>query len=78
MKIDENSNIDRNYLHLLNDLRNFNKILRKDGTYDDIKSHKKPGFTLSLEDLFFEKRQGLSNLTPPSSRFRVKTSMKMY
>ena len=26
--------------------------------YDNIKSHKKPGFTLSLEDTFFEKPQG--------------------
>ena len=27
-------------------------------TYDDIKSHKKKGFTLSLEDAFLEKTTG--------------------
>ena len=41
----------------LNDLSNFNKIFRKDVTYDNIKSHKKQGFTLSLEDIFLEKPQ---------------------
>ena len=30
-------------------------------TYDNIKSHKKQGFTLYLEDTFFEKPQGESN-----------------
>ena len=30
-------------LYLLNDLRNFNKIFRKDVTYDNIKSYKRPG-----------------------------------
>ena len=35
-------NIDgRKSSYLLNDLRNFNEIFRKDMTYDDIKSHKK-------------------------------------
>ena len=47
------------FSYLLNDLRNFNEIFRKDVTYDNIKSHKKPGgFTLSLEDTYFEKPQG--------------------
>ena len=36
--------------YLLNDLRNFNEILRKYVTYDNIKSHKK--------DTFLEKPQG--------------------
>ena len=44
----------RNSSNLLNDLRNFNEISRKDVTYDNIKSHSKQGFTLSLEDTFFE------------------------
>ena len=35
----------RNSSNLLNDLRNFNEISR---------SHSKQGFTLSLEDTFFE------------------------
>ena len=39
--------------------------------YDNIKSHKNQGFTLSLEDTFFDKPQGELKLTPPS-RFRVK------
>ena len=30
--------------HLLNDLGNFHETFRKDVTYDNIKSHKKPGF----------------------------------
>ena len=37
---------------------NFNETFRKDVTYDNIKSHKKPGFNLSLEDTFLEKPQG--------------------
>ena len=45
--------------YLLNDLRNFNEILRKYVTYDNIKSHKK--------DTFLEKPQGrVSNLSPTS------------
>ena len=43
---------------LLNDLKNFNEIFRKDVTYDNIT--KNQGFTLSLEDTFLEK-QGRSN-----------------
>ena len=31
------------------------KFSEKDVSYDDIKSHKKQGFTLFLEDTFFEK-----------------------
>ena len=38
-------------------MRNFNEIFRKDVTYDNTKSHKSQGFTLSLEDTFFEKPQ---------------------
>ena len=45
MKIDENSWYwQRNSSYLLNDLRNLNEIFRKDVRYDNIKSHKKPGF----------------------------------
>ena len=53
------ANIDKEILHkLLNDLRNLNEIFRKDVSDDNIESHKKPGFHLSLEDTFFEKPQG--------------------
>ena len=39
------ANTDRDILNeILNDLRNFNEIFRKDVTYDNIKSHKKPVF----------------------------------
>ena len=55
MKIDENSNIDRNYLYVLND---FLKILRKDGTYDHIESHKKPGFHPLFIRYIFRKATG--------------------
>ena len=39
--------------------------------YDNIKSHKNQGFTLSLEDTIFEKLQRTPTPIPPS-RFRVK------
>ena len=42
----------------LNDLSNFNEIFRKDVAYDNIESHKKQGFTLSLEYVVLEKPQG--------------------
>ena len=41
------------------------KFLAKDVTYDNIKSHKNQGPTLSLEDTFFEPPQ------PPPSPLRV-------
>ena len=52
MKIANNSS------YLLNDLRSFNEIFRKDVAYANIIIHKKPGFTLSLEDTFLKKPQG--------------------
>ena len=46
--------------YLLNNLKNFNEIFKKDVTYDNIKSpKKKQGFTLSLEDAFLEKTTGV-------------------
>ena len=46
--------------------REFNEIFRKDVLWDNNKSHKKQGFTLSLEETFFEKPQGVGvNLNPP-------------
>ena len=58
-------NIDKGKpLYLPNDLRNFNKTFRKDVSYDNIKSHKKQGFTLSMKHAFLEKPQGLFKLTP--------------
>ena len=38
----------------MNDLRKFNEIFRKDVTYDNIKSHKKQGFTLSPQPGLFK------------------------
>ena len=59
MEIDENSSyLRRKFSYILNDLRNFKEIFRKDVTYDDIKSlkaTKKQSFTLFLEDTFLEK-----------------------
>ena len=44
--------------HLLNELRNFNEIFKKDVTYDNIKSHKKAqGFAIYLKNTFLEKTQ---------------------
>ena len=37
---------------LLNDLRNFNEIFRKDVPYDNIKSHRKPGLWRLSENTF--------------------------
>ena len=37
---------------LLNDLKNFNEIFRKDVPYDNIKSHKKPGLWRLSENTF--------------------------
>ena len=51
-------NIDGENLHrFLNDSRNFNKIVRKDVTYDNIVT-KKHGFIVCLEDAFLKKPQG--------------------
>ena len=62
MKTDENSeHRQRNSSYLLSDFRNFNEIFRKDVPYNNIKSHTKPGFALSLEDIFFEKPQGVGS-----------------
>ena len=50
------ANIDIEILHITSErLRNFNEIFRKVVTDDNIKSHKKQGCTLCLEDAFFEK-----------------------
>ena len=54
------ANIDRNSSNLLNDIRNFNEIFKEDVTYDNIKSHKNHGFTLSLEDAFLENPEGVT------------------
>ena len=57
------ANIDRISSYLLNDLRKFNEIFRKDVFWDNIKSHKKPGFHPYLEDTSFEEPQVGSNYT---------------
>ena len=55
-----------NVKKILSDWKNFSEIFRKDKTYDNIKSHKKHGFTLSLENAFLEKLQKGAKFTPPS------------
>ena len=57
-----------NIKKILGDLKNCfqeSEVFRKDKTYDNIKSHTKQGFTLSLEDTFLEKLEGGVKLTPP-------------
>ena len=54
-----------NFFILLIDLRKFIDIYRKDVFWDNIKSYKKPGFTLFLEDTFFKKPQGGGSIWPP-------------
>ena len=64
------ANIDREILHLLNDLRNLNEILRKDVTYDNIKSYKNPGIHPLFRRYSFGKTaRGWGKINP--SRFRV-------
>ena len=40
------------------------KFFRKDVTYDTIKSHKKQGYAVSLEDTLLEKPHGGSKIDP--------------
>ena len=54
--------IDGENLYPLNDLKNFNKIFKKDVTYNDIKSHQNSGFH----------RREESNRSPSSQRFKGK------
>ena len=50
---------EKKFSYLLNDLRNYNEMFRKDVTYDNIKSlKKKQGFTMSLKSTILEKPQG--------------------
>ena len=44
--------------YLPNNLRDFNDIFRKNVSYDKIKSKKKQGFNLSLENKVFKNRKG--------------------
>ena len=53
-------NIQEENPYLLNELRNFNKIFKKDVTYDNIKSHKKnTGLRhLSKKNIFRKTKRG--------------------
>ena len=44
--------------YLLNDMRNFNEIFRKDAAYNYIKGHTKPGFHPLSRKHIFEKNKG--------------------
>ena len=58
MKMDEKTYyLQRNSSYLLKDYWNFNEISRKEVTYDNIKSHKKP----SLKKIHFWKNHRGSN-----------------
>ena len=50
--------------YLPNNLMDFNEIFRKNVSYGKIKSKKKQGFNLSLENKVFKKPQGELNLPP--------------
>ena len=41
-------------------------------TYDNIKDTKNQGFTLPLEDTFFEKPQGVCQIDPPPAVLGLK------
>ena len=80
MKIHEKSKYwQRNFAYLLNDLRNYNEALRKNGTYHNIniKSHKKPGFHPLYWRCIFRKTIGRgTKFTTLSSHFRVNAYKK--
>ena len=61
----------RNPSNLLNDLRNFNELFRKDVTYNDIKSHKKPGFHPPF-------RRYLTPPSPSPQPFWVRNMVKQF
>ena len=59
---------------------NFDEIFRRDVTYDNLKSHKKQGFTLSLKNTFLEKLQGGLNRVIkliPHSLFRINLTPRL-
>ena len=56
-------NIDRENFHLLNDLKNFNEIFRKDMTYAIIESHKKPWLDFFSRRYIYGKTTGRVKLT---------------
>ena len=61
-------NIDENWLILtekLNDLINFNEIFREDVTYNNIKSHKEPGFHPLFRRKAFQKITRRGQIDPP-------------
>ena len=51
-------------------MRHFNEIFRKNVTYDNIWSHKKPGFQPLFRRYFLKNRRGEGQIEPPSC-FRV-------
>ena len=56
----------RKQAYLLNNLRNFNDIFRKDVADDNVKSDKKLGFSPpSLEATFLKKPQQEGKIDPP-------------
>ena len=60
-------NIDEEIFISLNNLRNFNEIFRREMTYDNINSHKKPTVSPSLWKIHFWKnhRGGGGQIYPP-------------
>ena len=53
-------------------MSNFNEILSKEVTYDNIKIPEKQGFALSLEDTIFNNHRGGVKLSPHPSILRIK------
>ena len=68
--------VEKKYWYLLTNLRNFNETVRKDVTYDNIKSHKKTGcYRISEEHIFGKTKREGGKLTSPSL-FRVNINLK--
>ena len=55
VNLSDNLGSKREFLYLLSDLRNFNEIFRKDGIYDNVKSHKKPALQIRFRRHIFGK-----------------------
>ena len=73
-KIDENSWYwRRKSEYLQNNLKGFNETFMKKVTYDNIKSHKKPGFHPLSRRYIFGKITGGSQIASPQSLLRIKS-----
>ena len=58
----------------MKNLTNFNEIFRKDVTYDNIKSQRKPGFYPLFRRYIFRKATDRGEIAPPPAVFGLSTA----